>query len=211
MRYNIDDVRNKLKENYQALAKEYQKEVNSSFQKRVNNMQPGQAVPEKKLTDMESKAFRMRVRAYRQRAESIIADAKAQIIADVTKAPSMDAVNYISLLSKREHISPVEVEFAAQTYGQNYAAYAVISEIATANKIYHLGSHPTLEAMSAVQICEDSNKYYTLETLSNTNHSLDMTVNLYAADVDGLGIKALESNMDEVAQETAEAMEPAAE
>ena len=68
MYFNIDDVRNKLKENFSAFVDEYEAEVEASYRKKVLNLAPGQEAPEKGLDQQEAEAFDGRVSEYRHRA-----------------------------------------------------------------------------------------------------------------------------------------------
>lgn len=185
MKYDITDIKNKLKENYFSFAKEYGAELEASYSKKVRATQPGQAAPAKGLTDMEAAAFRKRAAAYRQRAEAIISSAKEQISADVTAAPSAEAVNYISILSRRERVSPYEIQFAAEAYGKNFSCYSALQEIAAKNKIY-IEDHPTMGALEDVQAFDHNNSYYSLEMISSPDRSPEVTARLYAAGIDGL-------------------------
>jgi len=184
MYFNLDEVKNSLKENYRAFAKEYAHEVEASYNKKVKNTQPGEPAPGRGLTDLEVKAFKLRASAYRKRADAIIENVKEQISADVTAAPSSEAVNYISMLSRREHVSPYEIEFARNSYGRNFACYAVLQETATKQGLY-IEDHPTRAALDAVRSFEKCNNDYTYETISNPERSPEVTASLYAAGIDG--------------------------
>ena len=189
MRYDITDIKNKLKENYTAFAKEYEVELEASYSKKVRATQPGQAAPGRGFTDLEAAAFRKRAEAYKQRAEAIISNVKDQIRADVTAAPSTEAANYISMLSRRKHVSPSEIQFAAEVYGKNFSSYSALQEIAAKNKIY-IEDHPTRGALEDVQAFEHNNSYYTLETISSPDRSPAVTARLYAAGIDGFVLEA---------------------
>ena len=184
MYFNLDDVKNSLKDNYRAFAKEYAEEVEVSYRKKVASTQPGEPAPGRGLTDQEIKAFKLRVNVYRKRADAIIENVKNQIAADVTEAPSSEAVNYITMLARREHVSPYEIEFARNTYGRNFACYAALQEAAAKNGHY-IEDHPTRAALDAISAFERCNKDYTYETISNPEHSPEFTASLYAAGIDG--------------------------
>lgn len=184
MYFNLDDIKNSLKDNYRAFAKEYAEEVEVSYRKKVASTQPGEPAPGRGLTDQEVKAFKLRVNAYRKRADAIIANVKDQIAADVTAAPSDEAVNYITLLSQREFISPYEIEFARNSYGRNFACYAVLQETAAKKGLY-IEDHPTRAALDAIRSFEKCNNDYTYETISNPEHSPEVIASLYAAGIDG--------------------------
>lgn len=184
MGINLNHVKDQLKENYKAFATEYKNDLEASYRKKVASTKPGEPAPGRGLTDQEVKAFKLRVNVYRKRAEAIIANVKDQIAADVTEAPSSEAVNYITLLSHRERISPYEIEFARNTYGRNFACYAALQEIAEKNGIY-IENHPTREALDAIRSFEKCNNDYTYETISNPEHSPEVIASLYAAGIDG--------------------------
>ena len=184
MEINLDHVKDKLKENYKAFAAEYKNDLEASYRKKVANTQPGEPAPGRGLTDQEIKAFKLRVNVYRKRADAIIENVKNQIAADVTEAPSSEAVNYITMLSRRENVSPYEIEFARNTYGRNFACYAALQEAAAKNGHY-IEDHPTRAALDAISAFERCNKDYTYETISNPEHSPEFTASLYAAGIDG--------------------------
>ena len=184
MGINLNHVKDQLKENYKAFATEYKNDLEASYRKKVASTKPGEPAPGRGLTDQEIKAFKLRVNVYRKRAEAIIANVKDQIAADVTAAPSDEAVNYITLLSHREHISPYEIEFARNSYGRNFACYAALQETAEKNGIY-IENHPTREALDAIRLFEKCNNDYTYETISNPEHSPEVIASLYAAGIDG--------------------------
>ena len=184
MGINLNHVKEQLKENYKAFATEYKNDLEASYRKKVASTQPGEPAPGRGLTDPEVKAFKLRANAYRKRADAIIASVKDQIAADVTEAPSSEAVNYITLLSRRERISPYEIEFARNTYGRNFACYAALQETAAKNGVY-IENHPTREALDAIRSFEKCNNDYTYETISNPEHSPEVIASLYAAGIDG--------------------------
>lgn len=184
MKYDITDIKNKLKENYAAFAKEYAAEVDASYRRKVQNTEPGQPAPRRGLVGLEVKAFNQRAAAYRRRAEEIINSTKEQIAADVTAAPSAEAASYISMLAGRKHINDYEIQFAVDMYGKNFSCYSALQEIAARHKIY-INNHPTMDALNDVQAFEQNNKYYTLETISNPNHKPDVVAAMYAAGIDG--------------------------
>ena len=184
MYFNLDDVKNSLKDNYRAFAKEYAEEVEVSYRKKVASTQPGEPAPGRGLTDQEIKAFKLRVNVYRKRADAIIENVKNQIAADVTEAPSSEAVNYITMLARREHVSPYEIEFARNTYGRNFACYAALQETATKQGLY-IEDHPTRAALDALRSFEKCNNDYTYETISNPERSPEVIASLYAAGIDG--------------------------
>ena len=184
MGINLNHIKDQLKENYKAFAAEYKNDLEASYRKKVASTKPGEPAPGRGLTDQEVKAFKLRVNAYRKRADAIIANVKDQIAADVTEAPSSEAVNYITLLSHREHISPYEIEFARNSYGRNFACYAALQETAEKNGIY-IENHPTREALDAIRSFEKCNNDYTYETISNPEHSPEVIASLYAAGIDG--------------------------
>ena len=184
MKYDITDIKNKLKENYAAFAKEYAAEVEVSYRKKIQNTEPGQPAPARGLVGLEVSAFKTRAAAYRRRAEEIIANAKEQIAADVTAPPSAEAASYISMLSGRKHIDPRELEFAVDVYGQNFSCYSVLQEIGARNKIY-IDNHPTADAMKDIQAFELNNRYYSLETIGAPNRTPGTTAALYNAGIDG--------------------------
>lgn len=184
MGINLNHVKDQLKENYKAFAAEYKNDLEASYRKKVASTKPGEPAPGRGLTDQEVKAFKLRVNVYRKRAEAIIANVKDQIAADVTAAPSDEAVNYITLLSHREHISPYEIEFARNSYGRNFACYAALQETAEKNGIY-IENHPTREALDAIRSFEKCNNDYTYATISNPEHSPEVIASLYAAGIDG--------------------------
>ena len=184
MGINLNHVKDQLKENYKAFATEYKNDLEASYRKKVASTKPGEPAPGRELTDQEIKAFKLRVNVYRKRADAIISNVKDQIAADVTEAPSNEAVNYITLLSHREHISPYEIEFARNSYGRNFACYAALQETAEKNGIY-IENHPTREALDAIRSFEKCNNDYTYETISNPEHSPEVIASLYAAGIDG--------------------------
>lgn len=184
MEINLDHVKDKLKENYKAFALEYKNDLEASYRKKVASTQPGEPAPGRGLTDPEVKAFKLRANAYRKRADAIIEDVKNQISADVTAAPSSEAVNYIAMLSRREHVSPYEIEFARNSYGRNFACYAVLRETAAKQGLY-IEDHPTRAALDAIRSFEKCNNDYTYETISNPEHSPEVMASLYAAGIDG--------------------------
>lgn len=184
MTYDINDIKSKLKENYAAFAKEYAAEVETSYRKKVQNTEPGQPAPRRGLVGPEATAFKERAAAYRRRAEEIIKSAKEQTAADVTAAPSAEAASYISMLAGRKHIDDYEMQCAVDKYGQNFACYSALQEIAAQHKIY-IDKHPAMNALEDIKAFEQNNSYYTLETISNPNRSPETTAALYASGIDG--------------------------
>lgn len=184
MYFNIDDVRNKLKENFSAFVDEYEAEVEASYRKKVLNLAPGEEAPKKGLDQQEAEAFDGRVSEYRHRAEAIIEDAKGQIRNDVTAAPDASAAAYFNMLSKRKYVSPYEIQFAADVFGKNFSCYSLLQEIAEKNDIY-IQNHPVTDALRGVQVCEECNRYYTMATLEDPNHTHEVVEQLYFTSVDG--------------------------
>ena len=169
MYFNIDDVRNKLKENFSAFVDEYEAEVEASYRKKVLNLAPGQEAPAKGLDQLETEAFDKRA---------------SEIRSDVTAAPDASAAAYFNMLSKRQYVSPYEIQFAADVFGKNFSCYSLLQEIAEKNDIY-IQNHPVTDALRGIQVCEECNRYYTMATLEDPNHTHEVVEQLYFTSVDG--------------------------
>jgi len=152
----IDEIRTKLKDNYAALRKEYDQEIEASYARKVAATQPGQPAPDRGLTSEEKSAFNMRVAEYRHRADSILGVAANELRKDITAAPTPEAAAYLELLSKREHVSKMEIDSAVAVYGTNFGCHELIRETAQRNDIY-IESHPVGSIMSELEALNDIN------------------------------------------------------
>ena len=156
MNVSIEEIRTKLKDNYAALRKEYEREIEASYRKKVEATQPGQPAPDRGLTSEEKSAFNMRVAEYRKRADSILGVAAHDLRKDITAAPTPEAAAYIELLSKRDHVSKMEIDAAVAVYGTNFACHELIRETAQRNDMY-IESHPVGSIMHELEALNDIN------------------------------------------------------
>ena len=156
MTININEIRTKLKDNYKALQDEYDQEVQRSYNKKLAALEPGQPAPKKGLTPEEKEAFNARVNEYKKRADSILGVAAKDLRRDICAAPTPEAAAYIGMLSKREHVSKLEIDSALATYGPNFSCHELIREAAARSEIY-IDSHPVGTYMRELEQLDDIN------------------------------------------------------
>lgn len=156
MTININEIRTKLKDNYKALREEYDQEVQRSYRKKLEALEPGQNAPQRGLTPEEKNAFGVRVGEYKKRADSILGVAANDLRKDITAAPTPEAAAYIGMLSRREHIGKLEIDSAIAAYGTNYSCHEMIREAAARNDIY-INPHPVGTYMRELEQLNDIN------------------------------------------------------
>ena len=127
-----------LRKTFREFADAYTKAVQDSYNKQLMNLKPGDPAPVKKIAKMdERKAFEALSRTYMSKAEKILTSARDQLRAEIAKAPTPEAVNFITLLAARTgNITQEEIDAAVKAYGSNYQAYKAIADIARAHKIH---------------------------------------------------------------------------
>ena len=172
MTIDINDIRTKLKDNYAALRKEYDREIEASYARKIAATQPGQPAPEKGLTKDEKGAFNMRVNEYRKRADSILGVAVHDLRKDITAAPTPEAAAYIGLLSKRDHVSKMEIDAAIAIYGRNFACHEMIRETAQRNDVF-IEDHPVGSTMRELEALNDINNQ-TFSDITQPHASMGM-------------------------------------
>lgn len=124
----------KIKSIIKSFGDSYSKACEDSWIDAVSMMKPAQAAPVKGVIygDANRKKFEEDCTKYRAEALSIINSELDSCNKMLSKAPSTEAVNSITLLSMRgkDSVTPEEVDRLIDTYGSNFQAFKTIVSVA---------------------------------------------------------------------------------
>lgn len=125
-----------------------EKIVDHGYTAYLSDIKPGDVVASK--DDFQSDEVVQEVRGLCDEAisnvNSVIDEASNDVNAEMAEAPTQEAVNYISTLRNRSKTSQNEIDAALKKYGDNWASYKAISDIAkgqreSGNSVYCRYSH----------------------------------------------------------------------
>lgn len=160
---------------------------NDSRKQYIANLKPGDKLPaENVILDRETEtAFDTSCQVLRDKARAIIGESIATHKEVMTKAPSEEAVNSISLLNMRKNATAEEFEDLLNRYGKdNPQAYKTITAIANERGYRGFGSHPV-----EVQLSKETDLLKSLEgaislTSAKNRQVSDGFVSLVKAQID---------------------------
>lgn len=144
MRLNTKDITDKLNTFYKEYNKTFQSYAEISRTDYLKTLPAGAKVPsEVKLYTDESKA---KFKDYSKKAtaeiNSYIDDCMQEIYKLKTNAPTVEAVNYISMLNRLDKPQVDLIDMAMTRYGDNYITYTALFDIAKSNKYYDFKQNP---------------------------------------------------------------------
>ena len=128
----MENMRSTLMSIQKEFADDFQRTAAASREEVMKVLKPGEAAPDTgKIWGKDARAeFETRAAGYRSKASAVIDATAAAIRADMTKAPSTEAVAVINALAARSSVSPEEIDAVLSKYGDNYLAYNAIRDIA---------------------------------------------------------------------------------
>lgn len=91
---------------------------------------------------------------YRDKARKIVEKKLSELREEVTKAPSTEAVNSITLLNMRNNITEAEIDDLLTRYGDNVQAWRTIVSIARDHNIYAFRDNDIDERIAAAESLE---------------------------------------------------------
>lgn len=132
----------KLKEIIIGFSDEYRRTAETSRNDYLKTLPAGARIPVtgKIYQSEKEEAFRDRAKEYRGKADDIFDELLSEVHEAMTKAPTTDAANTISLLSSRSNVTRGEIDHLVETYGDNYQVYRSIQDIASKNG-YRIPDH----------------------------------------------------------------------
>ena len=129
-----------------AYAKDFKNICERSREERLKSLQPGDPMPREGVLygDDARERFMTRAAAHRAKALSIVDGELAKLKDEMTKAPSTDAVNTLTLLKMRNKITPEDLRPIMERYGDNNQVYDTLRDIAAQHEIrdYAFESNP---------------------------------------------------------------------
>lgn len=128
----VYQANSKLKGIIDGFSKEYKVTADKSRENYMKVLPVGSRVPETgKIYQPEvEQEFNQRTLQYRAQANEILDNLLTDVHEKMTKAPTTDAANTVSLLSSRSNITRDEIDHLVETYGDNYQVYRAIQDIA---------------------------------------------------------------------------------
>lgn len=164
-----------------AITKEYAKDFRNicerSKEERIKSLQPGDPLPKSGVLygDDARERFMARAAEHREKALSIVDSELAKIQDELTKAPSTDAVNTLTLLKMRNKVTSEDLRPIMEKYGDNNQVYDTLRDIAAQHNIrdYAYESNP---------LREQAEKLNGLKSSLNNNLRIDRAEKGYATD-----------------------------
>ena len=140
----MKNVNQQLKDIFSKFTREFQKAQENSRIEELKTMRPGSVVPDsgKIFGDNARAAFKDTCEELRGKVQEVIGMERERVKKEITEAPSVEAVNSISLLNMREDVPKEEIDNLIERYGSNYQAYQALSSIAKKNGHFWIGDHP---------------------------------------------------------------------
>lgn len=140
----MENLNKALKDVFARFVKEFE---DASRRTRVEFMRTAPAggiIPEEgKIYGKESREkFEVLCQELRQEVRGLIENEKSIVREEATEAPSVEAVNTITLLNMRKNVTQNDIEDLLERYGDNYQAYKAIASIAKENDIRLFRKHP---------------------------------------------------------------------
>lgn len=164
-----------------AITKEYAKDFKNmcerSKEDHIKSLQPGDPMPREGVLygDAAKERFNARAAEHRTKALSIVDSELAKIQEEMTKAPSTDAVNTLTLLKMRNKVTPEDLRPIMERYGSNNQVYDTLRDIAAQHNIrdYAFESNP---------LRVQAEKLNGLKSSLNNNLRIDRAQKGYASD-----------------------------
>ena len=147
--YNREKTQNKILELQRAFIDAFNTAADISRNAAIKNLRPGEKAPAAGRVYGEDRrnAFAEKAAALRADGQKIIDDARADVLAEMSAAPTAEAVNSVNMLKLRDRVTGAEVSALINEYGQNYQTYQVIKDIAKKSEI-RLEEHPLDTALA---------------------------------------------------------------
>ena len=129
----------------------YESAADASYKHKKENLGAGETIPEGgRIFEPGERADFERVAAdFHGMISGELDKAESYVNTAITAAPSQEAVNYITTLSMRSNVSESELRAALDKYGENFASYQAIKDVAERNKVY-LPSSPIEDAKDQI-------------------------------------------------------------
>ena len=130
----------------------YRIACDSSRNEYIKTLSAGARVPKEGILygDERRQEFESMCAGYRDKALALLNKVLSDLHDKMTEAPSTDAVNSITLLGLRKHISQSEIENLLERYGDNPQAWNTIVSIARDHDIHAFNDHPIKRQIEAV-------------------------------------------------------------
>lgn len=156
-----------------------------SRQAYIGTLAPGSQLPAegKIYLDNYRQTFKKSCQKYQDKVHSILDNMVGKLKADVTAAPSTDAVNTITLLNMRDRVGADEIADLMNAYGSNAQAYKALYSVAVRNGIHDYAEMTPTEA--------------TLKGIEDLGRSLDKTLTLDSAERGGAFLSWMGMTIDE--------------
>ena len=154
----MKNVNQQLKDIFAKYTDEFQKAQEKSRIEELRTMRPGSVVPDngKIFGDNARAAFNDTCEDLKGQVREVIETERKRVKKEVTEAPTVEAVNSISLLNMREGVPEEEVYNLIERYGDNYQAYQAISSIAKKNGLRGIEEHPLGERLRGMDQLEQN-------------------------------------------------------
>lgn len=124
--------------------REFTNAAERSRKAHVVQLQPGSVIPGpgKIYGDEERAAFMRKADEISLRAQNAIDLSSKKIRAKMADPPSTDAVNSITMLQMRKHVTEDDLNNLVERYGDNYQTYKALASIALDREMPFFSEHP---------------------------------------------------------------------
>ncbi len=147
--YDKEKTQGKILELQRAFIDAFNRAADISRNEAIKNLRPGEKAPAtgKVYGEDRRNTFAEQAAKLRADGQKIIDDARAEVLAEMSAAPSAEAVNSIGMMKLRDRVTGAEVSALINEYGSNYQTYQVIKDIAKKSEI-RLEEHPLESALT---------------------------------------------------------------
>lgn len=135
--FDATALKKTLSKTYAQFLQEYDAAAKASTLKLMASLAPGQPIPDYRLQSEEDRyAFMNTTSTYRDKAIAALQKARDDFDAEISVAPSTEAVNAISMLQLLSRPTEAELMAAHAKYGDNYLAHRALADLAAKHKYY---------------------------------------------------------------------------
>ena len=154
----MQNVNKQLKDIFSKYVTDFKAAAERSRIETIKNMPSGSIVPASgKIHGADERArFKDVCATYRDQVREVMEGERKRLRVKTTDAPSVDAVNAISLLKMRKGISEGEILNLIERYGDNYQAHQALVSIARENGVRGVMDHPLRLQLDGIDQLETS-------------------------------------------------------
>ena len=177
----------KLKQLVGDFSNDFRKACDKSREEYMKTLAPGQTVPKAgQLYTKEARdAFANKCNGYRQQATSIFDEAAEKLDAEITKPPTNDEVNTVTMLKMRSSLSASEADSLLTSNRGNVQTYRAIKDIAAEHGHKGFRDHPVDQAAANLKDLQSNVMSYFSVQSAEKGHASGSFASIITSMIDG--------------------------